>query len=69
MLVGILGFGILSGLLGAMMVMGGIGSVPLAVLAYAVFGSLGATLYAVAMAHRQPEDDSDPAAGEIETQA
>jgi hypothetical protein len=69
MLVGIVGFGILSGLLAAMMVMGGFGSILLAILAYAVFGSLGATLYAVAMAHRQSFSRDEDMAGGTEPQA
>jgi hypothetical protein len=68
MIVGIVGFGILSGLLGALMVMGGFGSIPLALIAYAVFGSLGATMYAVAMAHRYPGSAGDEAQGETEPQ-
>lgn len=63
-MIGIVGFGILSGLLGAMMVMGGFGSVPLAFLAYAVFGSLGATLYVVAVAYRQVDVAEDDITGE-----
>jgi NADH:ubiquinone oxidoreductase subunit 4 (subunit M) len=69
MIVGIVGFGILSGLLGALMVLGGFGSIVLAVVAYAVFGSLGASLYAVAMAHRHPYAAGDEAQGETEPQA
>lgn len=57
MLVGILGFGMISGLLSAAMVLGGIGSYALAFLAYAVFGSLGAILYAVAASRRQQIGD------------
>ncbi|MFN3969827.1 MAG: hypothetical protein ACK4L4_00465 [Gemmobacter sp.] len=52
MLIGIVGFGILSGVLGAAMTLAGFGSVVLAFLAYVVFGSLGAVLFAVAVAQR-----------------
>lgn len=63
MLIGVIGFGILSGCLGAVMALAGFGSVLLALLAYAVFGSLGAILFAVAATQR-PDIEMD-----AETQA
>lgn len=52
MLIGILAFGIVSGLLAGLMTLGAGGSVLLALLAYAVFGSLGAMLWATAALRR-----------------
>ncbi|QYK42469.1 MAG: hypothetical protein KF887_04935 [Paracoccaceae bacterium] len=59
MLIGLVAFGTISGLLAAAMVLGSVGSFGLAFLAYGVFGSLGATLFAVAMAQRVASPDED----------
>ncbi|HMO06542.1 MAG TPA: hypothetical protein PKD10_02700 [Paracoccaceae bacterium] len=60
MLVGIVVIGIVSGLLAGLMAIAAGGSVALAVLAYAFFGSLGAVLWATASARRdQPRSALD----------
>lgn len=63
MLIGIIAFGIVSGLLAGVMTMGAGGTLGLAVLAYALFGSLGAVLWATA-ALRREEADAPAHAGE-----
>lgn len=52
MVVGLLVFGITSGLLGAVMAWAATGWFLAALAAYAIFGSLGATLFAAAAAAR-----------------
>lgn len=62
MIVGMMAFGIASGLLAGMMTLGAGGSWLLALLAYATFGSLGAVLWATASLRRDAtlSQTSDP---------
>ncbi len=59
MLIGILGFGIVSGLLAATMAWQVTASLLLTFLAYSIFGSLGAVLYASAAALRSSEEPGE----------